>query len=145
MAKNYPKTDQGKLDFWYLKLDKEYKNLANKLVLCGTDKCKECCCNECAKFDGYFILNMPYLNKDYYINELKKEYHFDPILGFFDPNIGCILPRNKRSTICNDHFCRKFFFNEDGTERIGYLKEIPRIKSICTTIKNIKKRMGIIY
>ena len=63
------------------------------------------CCSRCYRYNGHFMSTIGLL-------ELKKQYKFDDLYGWFDPeNRCCKLPRSKRSITClgfccNDHICR---------------------------------------
>ena len=62
------------------------------------EKCSTCihhhCCDNCFSQNGY-------LTKD--IEKFKKEYGFSE-KGFLGKN-GCLIPREKRSKLCNDFYC----------------------------------------
>ncbi len=58
-----------------------------------------CCCAGCASASGYFSTAPANISK------AKLAKLFDPVLGFYRPKTGCVLPREHRSSTCLSYSC----------------------------------------
>lgn len=95
-----------------------------------------CCCYNCAHCKGYL---------DQVPNGYKKAYtrSFDTDLGFWRPQIGCILPKTLRSITCLTFVCHTYqhLLTKRETSLITAMTSLQHLKSAIE--KHGLKRLSI--
>jgi len=95
------------------------------------------CCRSCGYNNGYFhIAEDGYCRSDKtfqkQIKELQTKFGWSKKFGFWSPEeMGCVLPRGRRSDVCSGHCCDYF------------LQELARAESM--KVREIRVKHKIIY
>lgn len=85
------------------------------------------CCNDCYSSYAYFK-KLNNLNAKRELISLQKKYGWNAY-GFWSKT-GCLLPREKRSFICQDYFCDEMSKHFTQTERDELYKLRNELKTI---------------
>lgn len=86
----------------------------NEEGVCSARSNSKCCCSNCTLDVGYFKkIRSATKRVDEYASKFDKTY------GFWKPGVGCILPRELRSTTCTAFICattrERFKYINNGT------------------------------
>lgn len=119
------------------KLDEIYKNINLTCKVCPNSNyhpLKIGCCAHCGDTSAHFCISTENQRKQF--NVLKTRYDYHKIIGFYRYGTGCILPRSKRSIICNQYNCGECGITKDDQKKIDI---------ILGRIIELRKRLNLIY